>query len=84
MNWEKKEWYGNPNLGIHAEVKSFMAPYDRKVPVWVWGKENEWNFTVAAGATSDYSYTGFCPNCKSVEEAKSYVELLATNKKLIK
>jgi hypothetical protein len=101
-DWELKEWYGNPDLGLNASVKSFKYPSGYgSIPVWVWGKENNqhklpppctdpdyvfgaYNFTVRAGANSDFSYTGLCVDCFTMKDAQAYVENLYKNKKLIR
>lgn len=75
--WHKDDqWEGNPGLGVDSYTKRF-ANYlanNRMVPVTIFGKGEEWNFCVRAGANSEFSYAAFCVNCRTIREAKAYVE----------
>ena len=79
MNWVKdKEWHGNPELNLDSWHKFFNNPLDnnRKVKVFVFGKDKSWKFCVSAGKNSDFSYTGSCAGtCDSREQMMKYVDL---------
>ena len=79
--WVNSIWPGNPDLNYEAALKHFTNPYNRvKTPIWVWGNKEGFNYTVAAGANSDYSYTGFCVGCVTLEQAKQYINDLPKRK----
>jgi hypothetical protein len=84
--WTKqKEWYGNPSLGYDSYMKMFGSRRTKKIPVYVYGKDGKWgNFTVAAGSSSEYSYSGLIPNSNSYMDVINGVELLDRAGKLIK
>lgn len=43
--------------------------------MWVFGNgTEEFYFCVSAGASSDYSYTGLCVDCYTLESAQAYVD----------
>lgn len=71
--WTKQEWPGNPSLNLECSCKLFN--FHKKVPVFVWGKET-FHYTVSAGANSDYSHTGFCVNCNTLDSATAYVDTI--------
>lgn len=85
--WTKREWPGNPSLNLDARVKTFTNSRNGwKTQVWVFGKPNDYHFCVAAGASSDYSYSGsFYPiNTNTIEEYCELVDKHHENKKLFK
>jgi len=79
-------WTGNTKLGIVAKNVKTTNPFTwKKVTVWVWGIVGEYiNFTVSAGDDSEYSYTGLCKDCYDLDAGCIYVNILHTNRKLIK
>lgn len=82
--WQSAEWFGNPALGMDAAVKKFVNPYNgRRVSVWVYGT-SEFHFCVSAGANSEWSYTGFCKDVVSIEEAREYVDRLYSEGRLFR
>ena len=87
QTWTQRIWAGNPELNLEAVVKTFKNPLNgHKVQVWVFGKPNEYKFCVAAGANSEYSYTGsfFPKNSKTIEEYCKLVDDHYNNGKLFK
>lgn len=57
--WTDQIWPGNPSLNLLASCKLFKNPFNgRSTPVWVFGKI-DFSFCVSAGASSEYSYSGF-------------------------
>lgn len=83
--WAKqKEWYGNPSLGHESYMKIFSYSY-RKIPVYVHGLYPNISFTVSAGATSEFSYTGcFFPLKPDFQEFMKMVDKKHKDKKLIR
>jgi len=73
---QDKEWAGNPTLQLLSYTKLFRNPHrnNRLTPVTVFGKAEKWDFCVDDGPNGDFSYTGFCVDCKTPEEAMSYVD----------
>lgn len=89
--WIRAEWFGNPSLQMESAYKVFSNPFNgRGTKVWVFGNGNEdcyknkFDFCVNAGSGSDYSYTGYCVDCKTFEQAMEYVEQYHKNKKLFR
>jgi hypothetical protein len=85
--WERQaEWHGNPSLELDSYKKTFVNPHNgRKTAVFVWGKDMDCLFTVSAGASSEYSYTGgFYPVKLTLSEAMENVDKLAATNKLFK
>ncbi len=84
-NWTPQIWPGNPALNLVCSCKLFINPYTgKKVPVYVFGGTKEYqgfNFTVSAGANSDFSYTGRAEG-DEIHIAQQYVDTLANNSKL--
>lgn len=81
--WEKQnEWWGNPSLKYESYKKMFKNPYtDRRVPVFIFGKDNKWSFNVHAGKTSEFSYTGGFPNnINNLKDRMNYVDKLYNTK----
>lgn len=88
IEWIAQEWPGNPTLNLQCSVKYFTNPFNgRKVPVFIHGGTSQYPgfvYTVSAGTASEYSYTGCCINCPSLQSAENYVDNLSRNKKLFK
>ena len=88
VEWTQREWAGNPSLNLEARVKTFKNPFmnNRRVQVWVFGKPNDFHFCVAAGAHSEYSYSGsfFPKNASTIEEYCLMVDNHHKEKKLFK
>jgi hypothetical protein len=78
------EWWGNPSLGLQSHTKRFANYHqnNRMVPVTIFGNPGDWSFCVNAGADSDFSYTGSCLDCQTIEEAKAYVDDCYTRRSL--
>lgn len=78
VHWEKQDnWHGNPELGYDCYMKHFKyCYYGPFIPVYVFGIEGEkvGNFVVSAGNNSDYSYSGYCPDCNTLEEVMNQID----------
>lgn len=84
--WLPQVWPGNPELDLLCSAKYFTNPFGGKpIPVFVHGKDGRFNYTVSAGANSDFSYSGMCAdNCTTLEAATDYIDQLNTQNKLIR
>ncbi len=80
------EWHGNPALGYDSYHKKFrMTIYSRWIPIHIFGKEGHWGkFCVSAGPNSDYSYSGFVPECTNFLDVMRGVERKNIEKTLIR
>ncbi len=61
VDWTKREWPGNRAMNLDARVKTFKGKGNKshvKTQVWVFGKDGSYTFCVAAGANSQYAYSG--------------------------
>lgn len=86
-NWTAQIWPGNPALNLVCSCKIFVNPFNgRKTPVWLFGGTKEYpgfNFTVSAGANSDFSYTGRVDS-HELHKAEIEVDDLYSTKKLFR
>jgi hypothetical protein len=87
LKWLPQIWPGNPSLNLVCSCKIFINPFNsRRTPTWIYGGTKEhprFSFTVAAGSTSEFSYTGTI-DARDIFEAQKHVDQLFTNKQLFK
>lgn len=85
--WVKQlNWEGNPAMGLDSYKKEFVNPFDgQTVPVYIFGKDNDWKFVVSAGPKSEYSYSGsFYPENPSLDQAIQIIDHKYRENKLFK